>query len=96
MQNQSKPPPETSLEAVQLREWREWLAQPVTKLFFAQLREDEIMHLRTAAIAALQTGIGNAKEHNKLVMAAAIEQIINKYGNTTKYPITFTGSADPG
>lgn len=86
--------PEDSLEAIRIGQWRQWLEDPITKLFFAQLRHDQILELRSAACASIQTQAGNAKEHNKLVRGAEIERIINTYANgTSKYPFTLTISA---
>ncbi len=85
-----KTQPKTVIEAVQISQWHAWLAHPITKLFFAQLRQDQNDKLLAAAISALQTGVSNAKEHNRLVLAAGIEQIINKYERGTQYPFSPT------
>lgn len=80
--------PETSAEALQLAQFREWLEQPMTRLFFRQLEKDRIELLTAASISSAKTGNHNTTEHNRLVQALQTLKILNTYARSSKYPFT--------
>lgn len=79
----------------QLRmEHRLWLQLPQTRRFIAALRALKQEWQDSASKSSVITQIGNAKEHNQNVKAAAVLHILETYADPTTYPYS-TDPADP-
>lgn len=73
---------------------QEWLKDPLTVRFFEHLEKTCADKLLAAAQAAAshQTGIGNAREHNRLIEAHTYRKIIETYANPKSYPYRASAS----